>query len=194
MGLIRILLDDYINELKNKKVIKCFGESLGKTNQRITEDKANYEIYREQTENKDMIEEIKSKDNKKEEDAFFNSMEEYDKSGKLDKDIEIKVQNEEFDHLFSQAVTFGQKYRMRCEEKNGNIYITTDAGKWYFKPKTSGKVTLYHKNYEFRMNQAEYYHKQFTVEWSVREILEYINRHDRKKLLREKRKKQRNEN
>lgn len=194
MGLIRILLDDYINELKNKKVIKCFGESLGKTNQRITEDKANYEIYREQAENKDMIEEIKSKDNKKEEDAFFNSMEEYDKSGKLDKDIEIKVQNEEFDHLFSQAVTFGQKYRMRCEEKNGNIYITTDAGKWYFKPKTSGKVTLYHKNYEFRMNQAEYYHKQFTVEWSVREILEYINRHDRKKLLREKRKKQRNEN
>lgn len=194
MGLIRILLDDYINELKNKKVIKCFGESLGKINQRITEDKANYEIYREQTENKDMIEEIKSKDNKKEEDAFFNSMEEYDKSGKLDKDIEIKVQNEEFDHLFSQAVTFGQKYRMGCEEKNGNIYITTDAGKWYFKPKTSGKVTLYHKNYEFRMNQAEYYHKQFTVEWSVREILEYINRHDRKKLLREKRKKQRNEN
>ena len=193
MGLIRILLDDYINELKNKKVIKCFGESLGETNQRITEDKANYEIYREQTENKDTIEEIKSKDNKKE-DAFFNSMEEYDKSGQLDKDIEIKVQNEEFNHLFSQAVTFGQKYRMGCEEKNGNIYITTDAGKWYFKPKTSGKVTLYHKNYEFRMNQAEYYHKQLTVEWSVREILEYINRHDRKKLLREKRKKQRNEN
>ena len=28
MGLIRILLDDYINEMKNKKVIKCFGESL----------------------------------------------------------------------------------------------------------------------------------------------------------------------
>lgn len=70
MGLIRILLDDYINELKNKKVIKCFGESLGETNQRITEDKANYEIYREQTENKDTIEEIKSKDNKKE-DAFL---------------------------------------------------------------------------------------------------------------------------
>lgn len=193
MGLIRILLDDYINELKNKKVIKCFGESLGETNQRITEDKANYEIYREQTENKDTIEEIKSKDNKKE-DAFFNSMEEYDKTGQLDKDTEMMIKNEDFDYLFSQAVIFGSKYGMKCEEKNENIYITTEAGKWYFKPKISGKVTLYHKNYEFRMNQTEYYHKQFTVEWSVREILEYIYRHDRKKLLREKRKKQRNEN
>lgn len=193
MGLIRILLDDYINELKNKKVIKCFGESLGKTNQRITKDKYNNDTYGEQTENKNKTIEIKSEDNKNE-DTFFNSMEEYDKTGQLDKDTEMMKKNEDFDHLFSQAVTFGQKYRMRCEEKNGNIYITTDAGKWYFKPKTSGKVTLYHKNYEFRMNQAEYYHKQFTVEWSVREILEYINRHDRKKLLREKRKKQRNEN
>ena len=106
----------------------------------------------------------------------------------------MMIKNEDFDYLFSQAVTYGSKYGMKCEKKNENIYITTNAGKWYFKPKISGKVTLYHKNYEFRMNQTEYYHKQFTVEWSVREILEYINRHDRKKLLREKRKKQRNEN
>ena len=134
-----------------------------------------------------------SEDNKNE-DTFFNSMEEYDKSGQLDKNIEMMIKNEDFDYLFSQAVTYGSKYGMKCEKKNENIYITTNAGKWYFKPKISGKVTLYHKNYEFRMNQTEYYHKQFTVEWSVREILEYINRHDRKKLLREKRKKQRNEN
>lgn len=193
MGLIRILLDDYINEMKNKKVIKCFGESLGKPNQRITKDKYNNDTYGEQTENKNKTIEIKSEDNKNE-DTFFNSMEEYDKSGQLDKNIEMMIKNEDFDYLFSQAVTYGSKYGMKCEKKNENIYITTNAGKWYFKPKISGKVTLYHKNYEFRMNQTEYYHKQFTVEWSVREILEYINRHDRKKLLREKRKKQRNEN
>lgn len=193
MGLIRILLDDYINEMKNKKVIKCFGESLGKTNQRITKDKYNNDTYGEQTENKNKTIEIKSEDNKND-DTFFNSMEEYDKSGQLDKNIEMMIKNEDFDYLFSQAVTYGSKYGMKCEKKNENIYITTNAGKWYFKPKISGKVTLYHKNYEFRMNQTEYYHKQFTVEWSVREILEYINRHDRKKLLREKRKKQRNEN
>lgn len=193
MGLIRILLDDYINEMKNKKVKKCFGESLGKTNQRITKDKYNNNTYGEQTENKDKTIEIKSENNKNEY-SFFNSMEEYDKSGQLDNNIEMMIKNEDFDYLFSQAVTYGSKYGMKCEEKNENIYITTDAGKWYFKPKMSGRVTLYHKNYEFRMNQAEYYHKQFTVEWSVREILEYIYRHDRKKLLREKRKKQRNEN
>lgn len=193
MGLIRILLDDYINEMKNKKVKKCFGESLGKTNQRITKDKCNNDTYGEQTENKDKTIEIKSENNKNE-NSFFNSMEEYDKTGQLDKDTEMMIKNEDFDYLFSQAVTFGSKYGMKCEEKNENIYITTEAGKWYFKPKISGKVTLYHKNYEFRMNQTEYYHKQFTVEWSVREILEYIYRHDRKKLLREKRKKQRNEN
>ena len=140
MGLIRILLDDYINEMKNKKVIKCFGESLGKTNQRITKDKYNNDTYGEQTENKYKTIEIKSEDNKNE-DTFFNSMEEYDKTGQLDKDTEMMIKNEDFDYLFSQAVTFGSKYGMKCEEKN-----------------------------------------------------EYIYRHDRKKLLREKRKKQRNEN
>ncbi len=70
MGLIRILLDDYINEMKNKKVIKCFGESLGKTNQRITKDKYNNDTYGEQTENKYKTIEIKSEDNKNE-DTFL---------------------------------------------------------------------------------------------------------------------------
>ena len=65
--------------MKNKKVIKCFGESLGKTNQRITKDKYNNDTYGEQTENKYKTIEIKSEDNKNE-DTFFNSMEEYDKT------------------------------------------------------------------------------------------------------------------
>lgn len=56
-------------------------------------------------------------------------------------------------------------------------FIATPKGKWRFDAARK-KIHLFHKNYRFRQSTSGNYHRQFIREWTVKELVAYIARHD----------------
>ena len=110
-------------------------------------------------------------------------MKEYVQSDRFEADMQEEAREQYMQESYCEARACCTHCQMECTREGDFLYITTDAGKWYFKPQ-EGQITLYHKNYELRRNQAESYHVQFTREYSIRELIWYIYKHDRQKKRR----------
>lgn len=191
MGLLQLLLKDYMKEKENQRFKRRLARNFpaGQT-MRITANKDDAEeCNKEQnTQTKEKQREAAPPQHQKEKESGPDTMLEYAESGQLDKDLFDYNQHQFIEESFCQASAWCMHYDMECQRQGDFLYVTTQAGKWYFRP-SQGPITLYHQNYELRRNQAETYHVQFTRKCSIQSLLWYIYKHDRKKLLRERRNK-----
>lgn len=189
MELLRLLLEDFKKEKENKRYRKRMemnfpvGQKL-----RITEEKTDADEGGSQGQENIAAEKMCSENDQdssenEENQEEIKTMQQYDQSGRLDIESWKLAQEEHMEESFCEASAYCRHYQMKCEREGNCLYITTDVGKWYFYPK-EGSITLYHKNYELRRNQAETYHIQFTRECGIREILWYIYKHDQKQKRR----------
>lgn len=72
------------------------------------------------------------------------------------------------------------KYGYECEEKFGNVYITSKYERWYFKPYVEGNyVKLMHQNSRPRKYE---WHKQFTKRLTYAQLVRYIYEHEHAKF------------
>lgn len=92
---------------------------------------------------------------------------------------EEKRQRTRFETRIAETERECEKYGFRTWVEYDRIYIETPNGKWYFFGKME-KITLMHKNYRFRQSTMGNYHKQFTRDISVGDMMHYICRHDKK--------------
>lgn len=185
MELLQLLIKDYIRERENdrfeKQMSKNFpcGQTIRLTE--IKQDLKSAEMDVTTAESKEETEKMTVGEGE------IQTMQEYEELGALDMDLQEQQEEQYVEEAYCEAKACCTHFNMECEREADFLYITTDAGKWYFRPK-KGKITLYHKNYELRRNQPESYHEQFTKNCSVREILWYIYKHDQRKKRRSKKK------
>lgn len=188
MELIQLILEDYKRERENKRLKKRLESTYpAKQNIRLTQNKAKEDAVMETAVKKPASltgsEELSQNADQTVEDNGINTMQDYEKSGQLDIDMQVMEREQYMQDSYREAMTCCMHYQMQCTRDGDFIYIATDVGKWYFRPQ-EGHITLYHKNYELRRNQMECYHTQFTRECTIRELIWYIYKHDQKKKRR----------
>lgn len=134
-------------------------------------------------------------------------MEDYDKSGQLDEDLEAEQQKRALDdavrsmlRVFRTQNMPGSPVRVACAHDGQNIHVSVQAGsdvvgKWRFMlPALHGpekRIRLYHLNYYHNQAPGPNYHFQKEAKdlYSPEDAAVYILRHDKKKYTADQRKK-----
>lgn len=187
MELIRLLLEDIIRELKNNKIKKMklqFPESsFGMTIESLKEENIN-KIDKDRDKEKSQPVTKTSDDNK-----VDVNMEDYLNSLEFQMDLEEHEKQEFFDSTLSVVEGLCKNYsdiNMKCRAESPLIYIMTDGGSWYFIPMPNkDTITLYHKNYLYRMGVNTSYHLQWEKEITINQLVKEIYEHDKRKIKRE---------
>ena len=91
---------------------------------------------------------------------------------------EEKMQRKRMESRIAETQKECLSHGFRTWVEFDRIYIETPNGKWYFFAKKKD-IVLMHKNYRFRQSTMGNYHKQFTKDISVHELMQYIARHDK---------------
>ncbi len=98
--------------------------------------------------------------------AYAYSMEEIRK-------MKAELRGKRWEEVKEECEKRGFAYEM----SGSQIFIATSRGKWRFDA-AKKKIHLFHKNYRFRQSTSGNYHRQFIREWTVKDLVAYIARHD----------------
>lgn len=171
MGLLKMLIEDLQREHELKRLDADVRKNLPKQNLRLMRELTACHLAEDCADEKGQEEKM--------------TMEKYINSPEADWDT-IQYENEQYvETEYEKAKRFVKRYEIvtECHRDDKFIYITTKTGAWYFHP-SEEEVTLYHKNYELRRNQSEYFHVQFTKKYddnSTEKVISYICKHDYRK-------------
>lgn len=89
-----------------------------------------------------------------------------------------KIQNDLVRIRFKDVKKECDRRGIKCSKEKNYIHIITEKGKWKFNASET-PIKLQHKNYRFRQNTMGNYHLQWTKNINMRDLVQYIENHDK---------------